>query len=139
MTTTGNDDGNDAPDRGGDESPLSGSPAATGQPGGASGEGDRGEFRFGLHVGRDAGGRQEMVIRPGLPVAGAFALVFGILALFRLPLLLGPLAMIAGAIAMLRGDRGAGLIGLALGIAGLLTAGTFWTLVGLGWLWTEFF
>jgi hypothetical protein len=69
------------------------------------------------------------------PVSGALAAIFGTAALFKLPLVLAPLAIALALIAGWRGHHAWAVIGLGTGLVGLLTSAWFWTLLGLAWLY----
>ena len=85
------------------------------------------------------GDPHEIVVRIDLPVAGGLAVIFGVAGLFQSTWLLAPLAVLAGVLAIFRGQNGLGLVGLFCGLAGALSSASLWTLVGLGWLWSKIF
>ncbi|TXH33769.1 MAG: hypothetical protein E6Q98_20790 [Rhodospirillaceae bacterium] len=68
------------------------------------------------------------------PVAGALSVIFAIAAFYRTTILLAPLALIAGIIALCRRQYNWGLIGIIAALAALLTDVTFWSLVGAAWV-----
>ena len=77
----------------------------------------------------DLGGRTR-----GIPVLGGLAAIFGIVALFKAPVVLGPLGILFGLAALLRGQAGLGLIGGVTGLVALAISPMFWALFGLAWL-----
>jgi hypothetical protein len=68
------------------------------------------------------------------PVAGALSVIFAIAAFYRTTILLAPLALIAGIVALCRRQYNWGLIGIIAALAALLTDVTFWSLVGAAWV-----
>ena len=69
------------------------------------------------------------------PVSGALSVIFGIVALFKLPMFLAPLAILLALVAGWRGHHAWAVIGLGTGVVALLTSFWFWTWLGLGWLY----
>jgi hypothetical protein len=68
--------------------------------------------------------------RPRLPDAVFLGVLFGMISLFSLPFLFGPAAVVSSTVALTRGHL-KGLIGLALGLAGLVAcAFLLWHLTG---------
>ncbi|MDY0882155.1 hypothetical protein ACFPL7_21440 [Dongia soli] len=76
--------------------------------------------------------RRYMPFKP--PVAGALSVIFAIAAFYRTTILLAPLALIAGIVALCRRQYNWGLIGIIAAVAALLTDITFWSLVGAAWM-----
>ena len=68
------------------------------------------------------------------PVAGALSVIFAIAAFYRTTILLAPLALIAGIVALCRRQYNWGLIGIIAAIAALLTDVAFWSLLGAAWM-----
>ncbi len=66
-------------------------------------------------------------------------MILGAAALFRAPLLLGPIAVLFGLIALLRRQYALGAIGTITGAAAILTSPWFWTGVGIAWLYERLF
>ena len=85
---------------------------------------------FALSVGTEDPGRWTRRI----PVLGGLAAIFGIVALFKAPVVLGPLGILFGLAALLRGQAGLGVIGGVTGAVALAISPMFWTLFGLAWL-----
>jgi hypothetical protein len=69
------------------------------------------------------------------PITGALAVIFGVAALFKDPIVLAPMAILLAFVAGFRGHHGWAVIGLGSALAGLLTSAWFWTLLGLAWLY----
>lgn len=69
------------------------------------------------------------------PITGALAVIFGVAALFKAPIVLAPMAIALAFVAGFRGHHGWAVIGLGSALAGLLTSAWFWTLLGLAWLY----
>lgn len=69
------------------------------------------------------------------PVSGALSVIFGIVALFKLPMFLAPLAILLALVAGWRGHHAWAVIGLGTGLVALFTSLWFWTWLGLGWLY----
>lgn len=69
------------------------------------------------------------------PVTGALSVIFGIVALFKLPMFLAPLAILLALVAGWRGHHPWAVIGLGTGLVALFTSIWFWTWLGLGWLY----
>lgn len=70
----------------------------------------------------------------GIPVLGGLAAIFGIVALFKAPIVLGPLGILFGLAALLRGQAALAAIGGVTGIVALAISPMFWALFGLAWL-----
>ena len=68
------------------------------------------------------------------PVTGALAVIFGTAALFKEPVILGPLAILLALVAGWRGHHAWAVIGLGTGLVGLLTSFWFWIGLALAWL-----
>lgn len=68
------------------------------------------------------------------PVLGLLAVIYGIVALIKLPILFGPLALIFAIAAASRKQYWYAAVGAATGAAGLVSSTTFWLLLGSGWL-----
>lgn len=68
------------------------------------------------------------------PILGSLALVFGLAALAKAPLLFGPLGAAFGLFALLRGQFWFAAVGGLTGLAGLAAAPSFWALLGASWL-----
>jgi hypothetical protein len=68
------------------------------------------------------------------PVLGLLAVIYGIVALIKLPILFGPLAILFAAAALCRKQFWYAALGAATGAAGLASSSTFWLLLGSGWL-----
>lgn len=96
---------------------------------GAPVEADRGPG-FVLSLGADDLGARAR----GIPVLGGLAAIFGIVALFKAPVVLGPLGILFGLAALLRGQAGLGAIGGVTGVVALAISPMFWALFGLAWL-----
>ena len=64
-------------------------------------------------------------------------MLLGAAALFRAPLLLGPIAVLFGLIALIRGQYALGAIGTITGAAAILTSPWLWTGIGIAWLYEE--
>jgi hypothetical protein len=72
------------------------------------------------------------------PVLGSLAVIFGIAALFKATLLLGPLALIFAFLAAIGRQFSWAAIGGIAGLAALATSPWFWGIVGLAWV-VEYF
>jgi hypothetical protein len=82
---------------------------------------------------RDRGAfRRYVPFKP--PVAGALSVIFAIAAFYRTTILLAPLALVAGIVALCRRQYNWGLIGIIAAATALLTDVTFWSLVGAAWV-----
>ncbi len=68
------------------------------------------------------------------PVAGYFAIVFGLLGIFSIGYVFVPLAFIASLVALFSGQIIWGIFGLMLGLAGLLTSPFLLAFLGLAWM-----
>lgn len=68
------------------------------------------------------------------PVVGSLAVIFGVAALFKATLLLGPLALVFAFLAAIRQQLSWAAIGGIAGLAALATSPWFWGLVGLAWV-----
>ena len=68
------------------------------------------------------------------PVLGLLAVIYGVVALIKLPILFGPLAILFAIAALCRKQYWYAGVGAATGAAGLVSSSTFWLLVGSGWL-----
>ena len=68
------------------------------------------------------------------PAIGFLAVTFGLLALIKLPILFGPLAVLLALIAAFRRQFWYAAVGGVTGAAAVVTSTSFWLLVGLGWL-----
>ncbi|HEY7688351.1 MAG TPA: hypothetical protein VH835_06645 [Dongiaceae bacterium] len=68
------------------------------------------------------------------PVLGSLAVIFGIAALFKATLLLGPLALAFAFLAALGRQFSWAAIGGIAGLAALATSPWFWGIVGLAWV-----
>ncbi|MGH6883378.1 hypothetical protein [Hypericibacter sp.] len=68
------------------------------------------------------------------PILGLLAVIYGIVALIKLPILFGPLAILFAIAALCRKQYWYAAVGAATGAAGLVSSTTFWLLVGSGWL-----
>ncbi|HWA41841.1 MAG TPA: hypothetical protein VHA10_01425 [Hypericibacter adhaerens] len=68
------------------------------------------------------------------PVLGLLAVIYGIVALIKLPILFGPLAILFAIAAACRKQFWYAALGAATGAAGLVSSTTFWLLLGGGWL-----
>jgi hypothetical protein len=68
------------------------------------------------------------------PVLGLLAVIYGIVALIKLPILFGPLALLFAIAAAFRKQFWYAGVGAATGAAGLAGSSTFWILLGSGWL-----
>lgn len=68
------------------------------------------------------------------PIAGALSVIFAIAAFYRTAVLLAPLALLAGIIALCRRQYNWGLIGIIAALAALATDVTFWSLIGAAWI-----
>src|SRR5258708_39455314 len=71
---------------------------------------------------------------PKPPVLGLLAVIYGLVALIKLPILFGPLALIFAVAAICRKQYWYAAVGAATGAAGLVSSTTFWLLLGSGWL-----
>src|SRR5262245_299727 len=79
--------------------------------------------------------------RPALwqpPVLGSLAVIFGVAALFKATLLLGPLALIFAGLAVVGRQFSWAAIGGIAGLAALATSPWFWGILGLAWV-VEYF
>ena len=74
-----------------------------------------------------------------LTISRRLALLLGAAALFRAPLLLGPIAVLFGLIALIRGQYALGAIGTITGAAAILTSPWLWTGIGIAWLYEKLF
>jgi hypothetical protein len=72
------------------------------------------------------------------PVLGSLAVIFGIAALFKATLLLGPLALAFAGLAVLGRQFSWAAIGGIAGLAALATSPWFWGILGLAWV-VEYF
>ncbi|MET1026847.1 MAG: hypothetical protein ABWY00_06745 [Dongiaceae bacterium] len=68
------------------------------------------------------------------PIAGALCVIFAVTAFYRTTLLLAPFAIIAGIIALFRRQYGWAAIGIIAASVALLTDIAFWTLLGAAWI-----
>ena len=68
------------------------------------------------------------------PVLGSLAVIFGIAALFKATLLLGPLALVFAVLAALGRQFSWAAIGGIAGLAALATSPWFWGILGLAWV-----
>jgi len=71
-------------------------------------------------------------LRP--PVLGSLAVIFGIAALFKATLLLGPLALVFAFLAVLGRQFSWAAIGGIAGLVALATSPWFWGILGLAWV-----
>jgi len=74
----------------------------------------------------------------GHPVAGYFAVAFGLLGIFSIGYLFVPLAFIASLVALFSGQIIWGVFGLLLSLAGLLTSPFLLAFLGMAWLASVF-
>jgi len=72
------------------------------------------------------------------PILGSLAVIFGIAALFKATLLLGPLALVFAFLAVLGRQFSWAAIGGIAGLAALATSPWFWGILGLAWV-VEYF
>lgn len=70
----------------------------------------------------------------GNPVAGWFAVGFGLLGIFGPGFIFVPLAFIASIVSLLMGQFLWAMMGLLLSFAGLVTSPKLWLILGLGFL-----
>jgi hypothetical protein len=68
------------------------------------------------------------------PVFGGLAVIFGVTALFKAAVVLGPLALLCALLALIRRQYAWAAVGAGAALGALLTSPTFWTLLGLAWL-----
>lgn len=68
------------------------------------------------------------------PVAGALCVIFAVAAFYRTTLLLAPLALVAGIIALCRRQYAWAAIGIIAAAVALLTDIVFWSLLGAAWM-----
>ena len=68
------------------------------------------------------------------PILGALTVIFGVTSLYQATLLLAPLAIVLGGIAVLRRRHARwGWIGIGAAAAALAITPAFWALIGLAW------
>lgn len=70
----------------------------------------------------------------GVPVLGTLSAVFGIAALFKVPVVLAPLALLFALGALLRRQAGLAAIGGISAVVALAISPMFWAVLGLAWL-----
>jgi hypothetical protein len=67
------------------------------------------------------------------PVAGMLSVIFAIVAFYHATLLLAPLAVLCGVIALLCRQYNWALIGIIAGLVALASDVTFWAMLGITW------
>lgn len=74
---------------------------------------------------------QETIWRP--PVAGVLSVIFAVVSFYHVTLLMAPLAILTGIVALFLKQRNWAAIGIIAGLVALVSDITFWALLGVTW------